>query len=406
MDSPYSNAGTTNINACVLADIATKTTYPPIVYSNKVVSVNTNLSPQAPRDTDTPDLGYHYYPLDYAFGGTEVDSNVTFTAGTAVGWFRTASGYMAGEGIHLLDNAVVSFNGTATAPDYWVRSSTVQEGGTGYWEDGFYGNGGMTSWASDEDHFNTVNLQFTRCSTVADYYNYSFQSDGCCGMGHMFIHANDCEFSTTGIGGYFMSLYLTNCLFLRAPATVVNDHISCALTMVNCTQYGGADHIEHWSDPYPVHIENCAFDDTDLSDMDDPSGGNTNITYCDFNAFLTNANRLVILGVHDVTNLISFNWQSSWFGNYYQPTNSPLINKGSVTADQVGLYHFTTQTNQVPETNSIVDIGYHYVATDTNGIPLDSNGDGIPDYLEDANGNGLDDPGETPWNFPSTGLKL
>jgi hypothetical protein len=42
-----------------------------------------------------------------------------------------------------------------------------------------------------------------------------------------------------------------------------------------------------------------------------------------------------------------------------------------------------------------VDIGYHYVATDTNGIPLDSNGDGIPDYIEDANGNGL----EIGWNI-------
>jgi len=53
----------------------------------------------------------------------------------------------------------------------------------------------------------------------------------------------------------------------------------------------------------------------------------------------------------------------------------------------------------VKETNSIVDIGYHYVAVDTNGIPLDSNGDGIPDYLQDANGNGLVDAGETNWGL-------
>jgi hypothetical protein len=51
------------------------------------------------------------------------------------------------------------------------------------------------------------------------------------------------------------------------------------------------------------------------------------------------------------------------------------------------------------EGDSIVDIGYHYVATDTNGIPLDSNSDGIPDYLEDANGNGLVDSGEIGWNI-------
>jgi hypothetical protein len=92
-------------------------------------------------------------------------------------------------------------------------------------------------------------------------------------------------------------------------------------------------------------------------------------------------------GTHDVTNLVSYAWQSSWLGNFYEPTNSPLIDHGSTTADQFGLYHFTTQTNQVKETNSVVDIGYHYVALDTYGNPIDTDGDGVPDYLEDSNGN-------------------
>jgi len=65
------------------------------------------------------------------------------------------------------------------------------------------------------------------------------------------------------------------------------------------------------------------------------------------------------------------------------------------------------QNSQVPETNSIVDIGYHYVATDAYGNPLDTNGDGIPDYLEDANGNGLIDSGEIGWNIVGDlGLKV
>jgi len=54
-----------------------------------------------------------------------------------------------------------------------------------------------------------------------------------------------------------------------------------------------------------------------------------------------------------------------------------------------------------------VDIGYHYVAVDTNGIPFDTNGDGIPDYLEDINGNGLVDSGEIGWNiFGDLGLRV
>ena len=86
-------------------------------------------------------------------------------------------------------------------------------------------------------------------------------------------------------------------------------------------------------------------------------------------------------------------------GNSYQPVDSALINKGNTNANRLGLYHFTTQTNQVKETNSPVDIGYHYVAVDANGIPIDSNGDGIPDYFQDANGNGLVDAGETNWGL-------
>ena len=82
---------------------------------------------------------------------------------------------------------------------------------------------------------------------------------------------------------------------------------------------------------------------------------------------------------------------------------------GSFTADLLGLYHFTTTTNvvaglEVKETNSIVDLGYHYVAVSnqlTTISPIDSDGGSVPDYLEDANGNGIADPGESDWRNPS-----
>src|SRR5208337_1970961 len=52
------------------------TTYPPIVYSNVTISVSTTLAAQAQRDTDLPDLGYHYDPLDYAVSALTLANNL------------------------------------------------------------------------------------------------------------------------------------------------------------------------------------------------------------------------------------------------------------------------------------------------------------------------------------------
>jgi len=50
-----------------------------------------------------------------------------------------------------------------------------------------------------------------------------------------------------------------------------------------------------------------------------------------------------------------------------------------------------------------VDIGYHYVAVDGNNVLLDNDSDGLPDYLEDSNGNGSYAAGDlADWNSSDT----
>jgi hypothetical protein len=86
--------------------------------------------------------------------------------------------------------------------------------------------------------------------------------------------------------------------------------------------------------------------------------------------------------------LTNFVYDTGPLGRFYQHSTN-LIDAGYRTASFWGLYHFTTVTNQSKEADSTNDIGYHYVAVDGNGNPIDSDEDGLSDYFEDANGNGV-----------------
>jgi hypothetical protein len=392
--SPYRNAGTTNIDVTLQADLQRKTTYPPIVYSNITMQTDITFGPQAQRDNDTPDIGVHYDPLDYAFGGCTANGNVTFQAGTASAWFRTSSGwYHAGHGIHLADSKVATFNGTVTAPAWWVRYNTVQEQATTTWS-GSLGPGGITGWALYLTNASEVHANFLHCSILGGEGGSGnhFRDDN----GYLLVRATDCEFGGGSLGGYVCSQFHTNCLFERTSVWLAGGQPDTVWFFRNCTSHGGGFNISRYANPTPVTALDSSFDSTAVATSDQYSS-NPSLTVYNYNAFLTNASRTTPNGANDVL-VTNFNWQTSWFGNYYLPSDSPLIDADTtITADQVGLYHFTTQTNQAPEYNSYLDIGYHYVATDANGNPLDTNADGIPDYLQDANGNGQIDSGETDW---------
>jgi hypothetical protein len=93
-------------------------------------------------------------------------------------------------------------------------------------------------------------------------------------------------------------------------------------------------------------------------------------------------------------------YETGPLGRFYLPANSALTNKASQSATNVGLYHFTCTTNQVKETNSTADIGFHYIALSTTNTVADTDAEGLPDYVEDADGDGIVDTAESSWLSP------
>jgi hypothetical protein len=399
-NNPFTHSnGTVAINPWLLSDLQGQTTHPPIVYSNATISAATNLGIQAARDFGSPgpDLGYHYVPLDYVFGGTQVNQNLTFAPGTAVGYFNASS---KGYGISMANDMVATFQGTEQAPVWWVRANTVQEARSDTNWSGVNIVGGLVG-LGDSQSGGSISLSpemrlfFTHASVLGNGDNgwgQHFRDDSA----YLIVRATNCEFHGGQLCyGYVNSCFFTNCLMDRTACAQTQGFAGDQYIVQNCTFHGGAFFMVPNNYPIPMSVRDSAFDGTSI--LDYSYGTNTSTASYDYNAFTNASSKFAIGGAHDQILTNGFNWEASWLGSFYLPTNSPALNMGDVTADRVGLYHFTTQTNQTPQGFSQVDMGYHYVAVDADGNPLDTNDDGIPDYLEDANGNGRVDNGETSW---------
>jgi hypothetical protein len=248
-----------------------------------------------------------------------------------------------------------------------------------------------------------ASLLFTHCSILGggDGGGLShFADDG----GYLILNAEHSEFYGGMIGGSAISCHFTNCLMDRVAGGQYRGLAGNQWIMTNCTWHGGVLDLSPNYTAIPIRVRDCAFDGTQL--IVSAYGANAGYANYDYNAFTNTAGKFPIGGTHDQIVSDGFNWQSSWFGNYYLPSDSPLIGRGNVTANLVGLYHFTTQVGGAPQGDSQVDIGYHYVATDAYGNPLNTVGGPLPDYLADARGDGLFDPGD-PYNWlinPYNGL--
>ena len=382
--SPYLDVGTTNIPAWLAEDLATLTTHPPQLLT-ALVTMDTTLAPQAPRDLGVPSLGYHYDPIDYVAKGLVVSNAIlVVTNGAVIGVDYGGTNY----GINLDSGAVLRSYGRAEALNQFLMVHSVQENPMDY-DAGHVLIAQVQGAASPTEGtfrftgfplLNQANL-INNSSGLGTFELLSFQ--------HSILKSGYLVYSP-GLGGAILGL-TNNCLdrfFLYATPTN-----TATAWFFNNLFKDGVMAIEGNQASY--HIHDNYFHDTQLFQFtpSDPYHGH--------NGYIVNTNVWGFYRTNDVILTHRPMFLTGVGGPYYYSDTdgllSTLINAGSRGAEVAGLYHFTTLTNQVKETNSTVDIGFHYVALDGNGLVWDTDGDGVADYLEDLDGDGLADAGETDW---------
>jgi hypothetical protein len=191
------------------------------------------------------------------------------------------------------------------------------------------------------------------------------------------LFVRDCEFygnSSVHLVGYTNTgVWFDNNLFFRTPVTASLSSglnwlgFSNNLALGSTLRFGSGASSNLWT-LYNNAFDNCRFLMTN------------NLTLNGYNAYINCSNRLHPVIAGDLTPG-SFAYASGPLGDFYH-ASTDLTDAGSRPAWQAGLHHYTTQTNQVLELASIVDLGYHYVPLDANGLPYDSDGDGLPDAWE------------------------
>ncbi len=392
-DSPYRGAGTTNISADLATDLQNKTTWPPVeVYQDTFYTDSPDLSPLVPREGDGPfDLGFAYDPIDYAFGGVAITNvAMTIAPGTAIATFAANFDSYA---IGMLDGSSLACTGTPLQPVRIFSYNCVQEQSNTNWHET---QESMIAWDWESGPDPILNFRFTKWSVMAaDVKHFR-------GMKPVTVPINfqDNEFYGGQLYTGGPALILTNCLLSRVFAVLDDSEGGGDMNPVvrNCLSIGGTWYLAHdgggtWTCQDNLFDGTAIFQDADL----EISSYNAYVTNSTFNNYITNFYQITPTNEHDVILTESPTYEVGPLGRWYYPVELPLIDAGSQNATNAGLYHYTTMTDQTVEGDSPVDIGYHYVAVDGDGYPLDKDGDGTPDYVEDANGNGVVDGTESDW---------
>ncbi|HEY3855745.1 MAG TPA: hypothetical protein VGO67_15260 [Verrucomicrobiae bacterium] len=385
-------SATTNVPGAVLSHLGSKTTQAPQTLSGPLFTMNTTLAPVVQRDTTGLALGFHYDALDYWGACIVSNATLTISPGVALAYYDNCL-------MWLKDGSSLVSQGTPNQRNYIAYFGQVQEQPNCYYP--------VTNFMArlipldplpdGGTALPSIDLRLTTICAPTGETNLWFSSDYGGNNVIKSLTLQDCEVYCSGANWQMSesvntpTVGFTNNVFYRAPFAVNSN---AKITSFNNLYYGTTNTNEftisilHRSGaPSPNTHENDVFDGVKAT-LDGTVG---------YNAYVNGATNTSFTNNHDI--ITNITWQGGPLGFYYQPSASPLLTNGSTSATNLGLYHYAVLTNETVDGTNIVSRGYHYVALGANGLPIDTNGDGIPDYLEDANGNGIVDSGEIGWNI-------
>lgn len=452
--SAYRQAGTTNVSSRLLAEFRQKTTQPPLTFPEMVqISGDLTLGPQAARYTNgAPDYGYYYPALDYTVAWITNRGTITVLPGTAIGFrneYLPVHGRWTWWGFDVREGSSFVSHGTPTKPnifsdvqfvqeqpaaaciasilaDFWPTYEGLQAPTLDFRFSRFYAHPnwyhvwggydeGFFGYAASPDAL--VNWTMRDCAMQGGRVNLGNPDDGA------FFGAPWDFFYGSGGVSWFNNSFQSVSINLD-PTYFWFDQMSMNCDMQieaynNLVRGGLWFHLE----PVPATAGNWLFKDNLFDKVDFVQDTNAPIDFDYYGFwplstselgwlwnyypwFQLNSSQLLVTtnggGGHEPVLTSAPPYQTGPLGNFYLPTTSPLYHTGSRTPDEAGLHQYTTQTNQTKAGDEYpsghnASIGLHYVAATnaTSLLPKDSDGDGIPDYVEDKNGNGAADGDET-----------
>lgn len=364
-DSVARNSGTTAINPILRHELRSLTTDPPVLLTSHFTA-NSVLHPTARRDTDIPDRGYHYAPMDYVLSNlTLTNAILSLTNGVAVGVYGP-------KGLVLQRQAQLRSTGGPGAPNRLVRFHSVQEVSTNW------GSANPNAFAfldvlCTSAPTPVVELSFTEVSHQAVTTNTtaprilinggSSYRPGAIRISHSHLR---------GVALYLNyavsephSLSLTNNIFEASALqlTEIASYSTFTLNAYNNLFHRGRVVLNNTDATSAWLLKDNMF----ACDVLSLSGGYATTSHNGFRSGLTS------FGSSNKTGLVP-DYVQGPLGRFYYPTTgistslTNLVNTGSRNATNAGLFHFTVRPDQLKETNTVVDIGHHYVAGPQAGV--------------------------------------